>query len=371
MRIVYVSTIERGGPLSHLLILAPEVAARGIDVHVVCANEAVAQSFRAAGLGSSVVEVRSKTDLRGARQLQPFLKGASVVHTHDRRAGLFARPQARLLRARAVHTLHGLPEEIAVRLGSSEQGRLPGVSRPRSAWFRWGYPRVETLLASLGHVIVPSQAIARFLDQHGLSSSRIHVIPHGIEPASRTRNAGAGDGSALRLATAANLEYWKGLDVLLAACARVEIPVHLDVFGEGSLREELVREAAGLGVDAVFHGFVPDVRDRLAAADVFVLPSRGDNAPMSILEAMACGLPVVSTRVGGIPELVSNGETGLLVPPDDPAALAAAIETLTSNPDLRARLGARGAARVSEEFSIESAVQATVDVYEGLCASST
>jgi glycosyltransferase involved in cell wall biosynthesis len=371
MRIVYVSTIERGGPLSHLQILAPAVAARGIDVHVVCANEAVAQSFRAAGLDSSVVEVRSKTDLRGAIQLRPLLKGASVVHTHDRRAGLFARPQARLLRARAVHTLHGLPEEIAVGLGSPEQGRLPDVSRSRAAWFRWGYPRVETMLASLGHVIVPSQAIARFLDQHGLSRNRIHVIPHGIEPPGRTRNADTHDGSVLRLATAANLEYWKGLDVLLAACARVQMPVRLDVYGEGSLREELVREAAGLGVDAAFHGFVPDVRDRLAEADVFVLPSRGDNAPMSILEAMACGLPVVSTRVGGIPELVTDGETGLLVAPDDAAGLAAAIEALASNADLRARLGARGAARVREEFSIESAVQATVDVYEGMCASST
>jgi len=371
MRIVYVSTIERGGPLSHLQILAPAVAARGIDVHVVCANEAVAESFRTAGIDSSVVQMRSKTDLRGALRLRPLLKGAGVVHTHDRRAGLFARPQARLLHAHVLHTLHGLPEEIAVGLGSPEQRRLPDVSRPRAAGFRWGYPRVETLLASLGHVIVPSHAIARFLDQHGLSRNRIHVIPHGIEPARRPPNAGFTDGSVLRLATAANLEYWKGLDVLLAACARVRMPVRLDVFGDGSLREELVRQAAGLGLDAEFHGFVPDVRDRLAAADVFVLPSRGDNAPMSILEAMACGLPVVSTRVGGIPELVSDGETGLLVAPDDPAGLATAIETLAANADLRARLGARGAVRVSEEFSIESAVQATVDVYEGLCASST
>jgi glycosyltransferase involved in cell wall biosynthesis len=371
MRIVYVSTIERGGPLSHLQILAPAVAARGIDVHVVCANEEVAESFRVTGIESSVVQVRSKKDVRGAFQLTPLLKGASVVHTHDRRAGLFARPQARLLRARAVHTLHGLPEEIAVGLGSPAQGRIPDLSRSRAAWFRWGYPRVETLLASLGHVIVPSHSIARFLDQHGLSRSRIHVIPHGIEPAARPRNAGAADASVLRLATAANLEYWKGLDVLLAACARVQLPMRLDVFGDGSLREELVREAAGLGVDAVFHGFVPDVRDRLAAADVFVLPSRGDNAPMSILEAMACGLPVISTRVGGIPELVTDGETGLLVAPDDPASLATAIETLAADAELRTVLGARGAARVSEEFSIESAVQATVDVYEGLCASST
>jgi glycosyltransferase involved in cell wall biosynthesis len=368
MKIVYVSTIERGGPLSHLHILAPAVAAEGIDVQVVCANEALAAEFRDAGLEAFALPVHSKTDLRGARRLWSLLQDASIVHTHDRRAGLFARPQARLRRTRALHTLHGLPEEIAVRLDRPESPPLPGVSRTRSAWFRWGYPRIETLLASLGDVIVPSASIARFLARHGLSKSRIHVIAHGITPAPRTR--AHDDHRPLRLATAANLEYWKGIDVLLAACARVHVPVRLDVFGDGSLRDGLVRDAKEQGIDAAFHGFVPDVRAKLAEADVFVLPSRGDNAPISILEAMAAGLPVVSTRVGGIPELVTDGETGLLVAPDDPEGLADAIDRLASDAAFRSRLGERGAVRVAEEFSVQRAVRATVDLYRELCASS-
>jgi glycosyltransferase involved in cell wall biosynthesis len=369
MKVVYVSTIERGGPLSHLQVLAPAVAAEGIDVHVVCANEALAAEFRTAGTEASAVAVNSKTDLRGAGRLWPLLREASIVHTHDRRAGLFARPQARLRRARALHTLHGLPEEIAVRLDRPDSPPLPGVSRARATWFRWGYPRVETLLAALGHVIVPSDSIARFLVRHGLSKSRIHVIPHGVAPTLRTR--AHDDSGPLRLATAANLEYWKGIDVLLTACAQVHVPVRLDVFGDGSLRDELVREASDRGIDATFHGFVPNVRDLLAEADVFVLPSRGDNAPVSILEAMAAGLPVVSTRVGGIPELVTHEETGLLVAPDDPGGLAGAIELLGRDVALRSRLGARGLARSAEEFSVQRAVRATVDLYRELCGSST
>ena len=369
MKVVYVSTIERGGPLSHLRVLAPAVAAEGVDVHVICASEAVAAEFRTAGIEASAVPVRSKTDVRGAGRLWPLLRGAGIVHTHDRRAGLFARPQARLRRARALHTLHGLPEEIAVRLDRPDGPPLPGVSPARSAWFRWGYPRVETLLASLGHVIVPSESIARFLVRHGLSKNRIHVIPHGIAPAPRTR--AHGEAKPLRLMTAANLEYWKGIDTLLAACAQVHLRVRLDVFGDGSLRDELVREASERGIDATFHGFVPDVRDRLADADLFVLSSRGDNAPVSILEAMAAGLPVVSTRVGGIPELVTEGETGLLVAPDDPAALAAAIDRLGGDVALRSRLGARAVSQIAQEFTIRGAVRSTLHLYRELCGSST
>ena len=367
MKVVYVTTIERGGPVAHLQTLAPAIAAAGVSVHVVCASEAVAATFRDRGVPSSVLPITSKRDVRGARRLWPVLRQASIVHTHDRRAGLFGRPQARVAGAAAVHTLHGVPEEIAVRLGRSEGPELPGTSRLRAAWFRWGYPRVETLLASLGHVIVPSQALADFLAAHGLARERIHVIPHGIRPGKKRAEADAGP---LRLITSAGLEYWKGVDVLVAAAARVPVELQVDVYGDGSLRGELERDARSRGVDARFHGFTSSVRDRLAAADVFVLPSRGDNAPMAILEAMAAGLPVIATRVGGIPELVTHEQTGLLVAPDDPAELAAAIERLAGDPELRAALGARAAARVAADFSVERAVESTIELYEELCGSS-
>jgi glycosyltransferase involved in cell wall biosynthesis len=365
VRVLYVSTLERGGPLSHLRDLAPTVADAGAEVRVACASENVAESFRRSGIEATVVPLRHKLDLRGATDLWPLVAEADVVHTHDRRAGLLARPQAPLRRTHAVHTLHGLPEEIAARVGRDDAPVPPDVSPARLAWIEHGYLRIEALLTVLGHTVVPSEAMRRFVAAHGLPARRLHVIPYGIKTRDikpRPRRDGP-----LVLGTAANLEYWKGIDVLLAACARVSATHRLEVYGDGALRGELERQAAGSGLDARFHGFVEDLPRRLDELDVYVLPSRADNLPVSILEAMAAGLPVVATRVGGVPELVVHGETGLLVPPEDPDALAAALDGLADE-TLRAEYGAAGARRAAEQFSAESVASRMLSLYEKLCA---
>jgi glycosyltransferase involved in cell wall biosynthesis len=364
MRVVYVSTIERGGPISHLQGLVPRVAAGGVDVHVICAADDVAASFEKLGVGTTVFPLRHKLDVAGAWKLGPLLD-ADLVHTHDRRGGLLVRPQARRRGARAVHTLHGLPEAIAVRVGRTSVSRPPGVSHWDEAWFLHVYLRLERLLARFGPVIVPSEALRRFLVGYGMAPARLRVVHTGIEPGPGGRSAKSGP---LRLATAANLEYWKGVDVLLDACGRVDGTVHVDVYGVGSEREALERQADRLGVDADFHGFVDDLRSRLRAADVFVLPSRGDNFPVSVLEAMAEGVPVLATRVGGIPELVADGESGVLVEPDDAAGLAAALGRLAADDALRSRLGEAGRSRVREQFDPADAARRVVGVYEELLA---
>jgi glycosyltransferase involved in cell wall biosynthesis len=178
-------------------------------------------------------------------------------------------------------------------------------------------------------------------------------------------------GRPFRVGTAANLEYWKGVDVLLEACAQLRRPVRLDVFGEGSLRGALEQQAREARLDAHFHGFVADIPERLAGLDVFVLPSRADNLPVSILESMASALPVVATRVGGIPELVLDGETGLVVEPDDAPALARAVDELADDPDRRKGMGRRGAERVAAHFSPEEVARRMISLYERLCGSST
>jgi glycosyltransferase involved in cell wall biosynthesis len=346
------------------------VAQAGADVHVVCANEEVAGSFRRRGVEASVAPLRHKLDLAGATRVWPLVRRADVVHTHDRRAGLLARPQGRLRGARAVHTLHGLPEEIAARVGRTSPPVPPGVSRARLAWILHGYLRVEGLLSRLGDVVVPSNAMARYLAEHGVPERRLHVIPLGVDaPTAAERTAPPHN--SLAIGTAANLEYWKGIDVLLAACASLRAPYRLEVFGDGSDRRTLEAQAARDGVAATFHGFVDDFRSRLARLDVFVLASRAENLPVAILEAMAAGLPVVGTRAGGIPELVLHGETGFLVEPDDPAALAAALDRLAAEPDLRGELGRRGAERVVERFGAADMARRMLRLYEDLCASST
>jgi glycosyltransferase involved in cell wall biosynthesis len=366
VRVVYVSTIERGGPLTHLRQLVPRVAAQGVDVRVLCGSEELAESFRRLDVPAQAVPVEHKLDLRGAAALWPFVEGADVVHTHDRRAGLFGRLAGRLRGARVLHTLHGMPEEIAARIGREDAPDPPGVSRGRIAWLLHGYLRIESALTRLGHVVAPSQAMADFMLEHGFPARLVHVIPYGVEAA---ENGARPESDALVAGAAANLEYWKGIDVLLDAARLVRGPLRLEIYGVGSLRAQLERRAAGL--EARFHGFVPDMGGPLAGLDVLVQPSRADNLPLSILEAMAAGLPVIGTRVGGIPELVLDGETGLLVEPERPEALASALDSLAESPERRAELGRRGRERVEEHFSAEAIARRTVALYEELCGSST
>lgn len=363
MRVVYVSTIERGGPLTHLRQLVPRVAAEGVEVEVICGSEELAESFRRLGVPARAVEVAHKLDVRGATRLLPLVEGADVVHTHDRRAGLFGRLAGRLRRARVVHTLHGMPEEIAARIGREDAPDPPGVSRGRIAWLEHGYLRIESALTRLGHVVAPSQAMADFMVAHGFPSRLVHVIPYGMEVG---ENGAQTKHDRLVAGVAANLEHWKGIDVLLEAARLVQSPLRLEIYGVGSKRTELERQAEGL--DAHFNGFV---QNPLAGLDVLVQPSRADNLPLAILEAMAAGLPVIGTRVGGIPELVIDGETGLLVEPERPDELAAALDSLAASPERRLELGLRGRERVQEHFSADGIARRTVALYEELCGSST
>jgi glycosyltransferase involved in cell wall biosynthesis len=368
VRVVYVSTLEGGAPVTHLRLLAPRVAAEGVDVEVICASEAAAESFRTLDVPARAAPVGHKLDLRGGAGLWRRLGEAELVHTQDRRAGLFGRIGGRLHGARVVHTLHGMPEQIAARVGRPEAPDPPGVSRARLAWLEHGYLPLEAGLTRLGHVVAPSQAMVDFMLGYGFPASRLHVIPLGIEPA---EEADAPEAAALVAGVASNLEYWKGVDVLIEAAATMRAPVRLEVFGAGSLSGELERQAHDAGVDARFHGHVPDARARLRELDVLVQPSRADNFPLAVLEAMAAGIAVVATRVGGVPELVVDGETGLIVEPEDAAALAEALDSLAAHPARRRELGRRGRARVLEEFTPERMAHRTVALYRDLCASST
>lgn len=359
MKVVYVSSFPRAGTVTHLQTLAPTVAALGAEVHVVCATEELASRYRRSGLDATALELRHKFDLAHAARLRPLLRGADVVHTHDRRAGLLARPLARALSAQVVDTYHGLPEELAGEVGGA--GFVPnGTSRRRLATVR-GYLKVEAALARLGQVVVPSHALAGFLRAHGFPAERMHVIPYGID---LRRLEPAPPHEPFVVGTSAYLIPRKGVDTLIEACARLERPVVLEIFGDGELRPELERLAQELGVDARFRGEVPDVRSRLDGLDLFVLPTRGDNLPVAILEAMAAAVPIVATNVGGVPELVVDGETGLLVQADDAGGMAAAIEQIAADPERRAAYARAGARRAADLFEAGGVARRMMHLYE-------
>ncbi len=163
----------------------------------------------------------------------------------------------------------------------------------------------------------------------------------------------------------------KDFSNLLTAIAQVQelVPtVRALLVGDGELRDELVAQAQSLGLSDVvtFAGIRGDVPDILAALDIFVLPSLWEGLPLALLEAMAASLPVVATTVGGVPEVVVDGETGLLVPPQNPQSLAHALLTLLRDPARRCKMGQAGRKRVEKYFTVERMVQQTEALYEDL-----
>lgn len=173
---------------------------------------------------------------------------------------------------------------------------------------------------------------------------------------------------ALVIASVGRLHPVKGLAKLLVAMKSVHArfpEVYLWLVGDGELRSTLEAQARQLGLDdvVVFTGTRLDVPEILTAVDIFTLASHVEGMPNAILEAMAAGLPVVATQVGGVPEIVVEGQTGLLVPPADDKVLAQALLTLIEDASLRRRLGLAGRQRVLGQFDIAVTRQKTVDLY--------
>jgi glycosyltransferase involved in cell wall biosynthesis len=213
-----------------------------------------------------------------------------------------------------------------------------------------------------GVIAVSTRVGERFLERHPRwERARFATIDNGVQlPPSPARGSGGGK----VIATVARLDAVKDLGTLLAALARLP-DVELLLVGDGPERVPLQELAAALGLGARvrFLGYRRDVAQLLDGADLFALSSLTEGMSLAVLEAMAAGLPVVGTRGGGMPDVVDDGVTGLLVPPRDPAALAAVLRTLLDDPVRRAAMGAAGRARVEQKFSLATTAQAYVAAY--------
>jgi glycosyltransferase involved in cell wall biosynthesis len=223
-----------------------------------------------------------------------------------------------------------------------------------------------------------SPAVSRLLAEGGVPAERIVTIYSSVDPddlqPSRERGVvrselGARATEVVLLALA-QLSRRKGFDVLLQALARLADddtlpPWRCWLAGAGEVGSALQKQAAALGLGERVHflGARSDAPDLLAAADVFVMPSRAEGLGVAALEAMTAGLPVIASRVGGLADVVVPGETGQLVPPEDPAALAVALADLLQDADQRRRLGAAGALRVEDHFSAQTMVERYLALY--------
>ena len=213
---------------------------------------------------------------------------------------------------------------------------------------------------------------------YGADRVRIRVVPNGAEPPDT--DAEAQEALAIRTrygatplrplwVCAGRLDPPKGQDVLLEAAARVRasgLPFTLLLAGEGASRAALEARARALGIGDQVHflGQVAVIGPLLLAADAVVLPSRLEGLPLTLLEALARERPVVASAVGGIPEVIEHGVHGRLVPPEDPEALAGALEEFHRHPDAARRLGLEGGRRVRDQFTWKRVAEQFEAVYD-------
>ena len=240
--------------------------------------------------------------------------------------------------------------------------------------------RVQKMVCRLADcVLVNAEAIRRMLIAQGYRQDKIAVIPNGIV---LSQPAGEKSGARLRaelgfspdqriVMVSSRLNPMKGIEYFVEAAATVAARVPDSVFlivGDGANRSQLESKARALGLGSrmVFAGFRTDVPDLLPEASIVVLPSLSEGLSNSLLEAMGAGIPVIAAKVGGNPEIVEDGVTGILVPAKDSSALASAMCTLLDDPELARQMGAAGMRRVAERFGVDRAVDEVEQLYEHL-----
>ncbi len=359
MRIAHViSDTNIGGAGRYLLALLPGAPLFGWEPIVYVPEGALAEAVRATGLAQVVPlpEGERSFSIPLWRWLQSNLRDADVVHTH---ASLAARLVAKQRGYPVVLTRHTIGPDLP-----------PGGLKP------WRRALHRFVASAFGDAIIAvSEACRQRLLQEGVPAEQIRVIYHGIDVQPFLTARGNSWRQKLGLSaeepvilTVARLTPVKGLQHALAAASLLQeqqVPFTWLFVGGGPLLSELrdKAQALGLGEQVRWLGFQSDVAGLLAAADVFVLPSLQEALGLALLEAMAAELPIVASHVGGIPELIRSGEQGLLVPPGDSGALAAAIRALLTDRQRAAQLGAAGRERVLAQFTVQKMWQQTDAVY--------
>lgn len=366
MRSIQLITQSRGGPVDHAVDVANALAERGHDSHLIGPAGPYTQGLSARVMVHGL-DLASKWDLASAMRLTRLVRRLEpdVLHSQDRRAGLVGRVAAAVTGVGSVYTLHGVPDALAKYVpGNLEVAPESWAERLANlTGERWLAKTPRSL------VVTPCEALAEYATEHiGIHRERIRTVHNGVGPRWTTpamHSTGPSvDVRSVRVAWLGVMQPVKCVPQLIGALA--DVPnVQLTLIGDGPERSGIEAAVAQLGVaDRVeFAGFVEDPLPMLLAADALVLPSGAEACPMAILQAMACGLPIVASRVGGIAEVIRDGTDGLLVPAGDPRALVEALRFLATDISARAQMGKAARERVVDMFTIERTVGRLLEVY--------
>lgn len=356
--LLVLDSLDVGGAERHVVDLASALNERGTLVTVACSVTGVletlltAQSIPVRPVVGQLIKRRMST--RYATALGEVLAEGrfDVVHAH----------------------MHA--SEVAAAAATVDTGvALVLTEHTEGPWRRRADRRAAaSAFARAARVVAVSGPVRHMLiHRYGLSPDRIALIRPGVLPSPPTAAPLGGvpwpDGEGPLIGFAGRLVASKGVDVLLHAASLLPAPARLLILGDGPERDLLGQMAHQLGLNGrvSFAGFRHDVRELLPVFDLLVVPSRTDGSPLIVLEAMAAGLPIVGSAVGGLPDQITHGRQGLLVPPDEPAALAKALTQLLADPALCIRMGAAGRRRATD-FSHDAMVEALQRVYaDALC----
>lgn len=267
------------------------------------------------------------------RRLRP-----DIVHLNSSKAGILGRFAGALAR-------------VPIRVFTAHGWAFKATSGAGAQLYLWADRIVRPFTTMV--ICVSQTELRAGLAARTCTASRSVVIANGVDVEAAPRRRAPTPGR-VEIISVGRLAEPKDFSTLIAAIARLAPgTARLRVFGDGPLRQTLEAQIAGLGVaDAVeLAGEVPDVRPYLAESDVFVLSSRSEGMPLSVLEAMAAELPVVASAVGGLNEVVVDGETGLLTEAGNADSLASALARLVVDPELRERLGLLGRQRAEQEYA--------------------
>ncbi|MDJ0974573.1 MAG: glycosyltransferase [Planctomycetota bacterium] len=366
MRVAHLNTAKswRGGEQQLLLLMRGLAAQAEVGVEQVLyaqPDSPLASRAEAAGFPVVPLAVRSSGDVLASRRLRKALAAdpVDVLHLHTAHAHSVGVRGARFLGA-------SRPAVVVTRhVSYSIYRHFPW----HLTWFKY--------TKGIAKIICVAEAVRDALRKNRLPDDLLAVVHNGVDPDAWQADASARarirdrlevPGPAPLVGTVGALTREKDQQALLEAFALLEPArsgARLAIVGEGPLKGELVHAAAKLGIAGYTHivGFQEDVADWLAAFDLFVFPSRKEGLPMIVLEAMAAGRPVLATTAGGIPELVRDGQDGVLVPPGDGAALAAALADLLDDAPRRRALSESARARACEAFDYHTTAARVLAVY--------
>lgn len=345
------------GAPRHLLNILENINLGKFEIHCICPPGPLAGEIRKhKKIDLDVIPMRSRMDFDAIKKIRSTIKHIkpNIIHIHGTRGGVLGRIAAINLNIPVIYTEHLWTKQF--RLSS----RAMDFLHYNANW-------ILDMFTTLN--IAVSNAVKDFMvSTHITRVEKVKVIYNGIEPSKYEAKIFRNDKEFL-IATVGTLLENKGMQYLIKALPKVikEFPgIQLEIIGDGSYKrtlENLVKKMK-LKNYVKFTGFTPNIDKYLSRFDLYVQPSLSESFGLAICQAMSVGLPIIATNTGGIPEVVTQDRSGILVEPEDPNALAGAILDLLRNPALARKMGTFASKEVKLRFNVKDMIIALETTYE-------